>query len=89
MSKAAVDQFTRTVALELAGRGVRVNAVNPGVIVTEIHKRGGMSEEDYQQVSCGMWRVHYVSYCCAEIMSSYWRQKHAEYGGCAEHTVAT
>jgi NAD(P)-dependent dehydrogenase (short-subunit alcohol dehydrogenase family) len=60
MSKAAVDQFTRTVALELAGRGVRVNAVNPGVIVTEIHKRGGMSEQDYQQVSRGMWHVHYM-----------------------------
>lgn len=49
MSKAAVDQFTRAVALELADKGVRVNAVNPGVIVTEIHKRGGMSEQDYQQ----------------------------------------
>jgi NAD(P)-dependent dehydrogenase (short-subunit alcohol dehydrogenase family) len=53
MSKAAVDQFTRTVALELADKGVRVNAVNPGVIVTDIHKRGGMSEQDYEQVSCG------------------------------------
>lgn len=51
MSKASVDQLTRTVALELADRNVRANAVNPGVIVTEIHKRGGMSEEDYQQVS--------------------------------------
>ncbi|KDR07531.1 uncharacterized protein LOC110840115 isoform X2 [Zootermopsis nevadensis] len=49
MSKASVDQLTRTVALELADRNVRANAVNPGVIVTEIHKRGGMSEEDYQQ----------------------------------------
>lgn len=49
MSKATVDQFTRAVALELADKGVRVNAVNPGVIVTEIHKRGGMSEQDYQQ----------------------------------------
>jgi NAD(P)-dependent dehydrogenase (short-subunit alcohol dehydrogenase family) len=26
---------------------VRVNAVNPGVVVTEIHKRGGMNEENY------------------------------------------
>ncbi|CAL4166714.1 unnamed protein product, partial [Meganyctiphanes norvegica] len=47
MSKAALDQLTRTVALEVAERGVRVNAVNPGVIVTECHKRGGMSEEAY------------------------------------------
>jgi NAD(P)-dependent dehydrogenase (short-subunit alcohol dehydrogenase family) len=37
VSKAAVDQFTRCVALELAPHGVRVNAVNPGVVVTELH----------------------------------------------------
>jgi NAD(P)-dependent dehydrogenase (short-subunit alcohol dehydrogenase family) len=47
VSKAAVDQLTRCAALELAPRGVRVNAVNPGVVVTEIHKRGGMSDADY------------------------------------------
>ena len=48
MSKAAVDQLTRTIALEEAKNGIRVNAVNPGVIVTEIHKRGGMSDERYE-----------------------------------------
>jgi NAD(P)-dependent dehydrogenase (short-subunit alcohol dehydrogenase family) len=37
VSKAAVDQFTRCVALELAPQGVRVNAVCPGVVVTELH----------------------------------------------------
>ena len=47
VSKAAVDQLTRCAALELAPKGVRVNAVNPGVVVTEIHKRGGMNEESY------------------------------------------
>lgn len=46
-SKAAVDQITRCLALELADRGVRVNAVNPGVVITEIHRRGGMSDEAY------------------------------------------
>lgn len=47
MSKAAVDQFTKCVALELAPKGVRVNSVNPGVVVTNILKRQGMNEEDY------------------------------------------
>ncbi len=48
VSKAGLDQLTRCAALELASKGVRVNAVNPGVVVTEIHKRGGMSEEQYE-----------------------------------------
>ncbi|CAO1385988.1 unnamed protein product [Diamesa tonsa] len=47
LSKASVDQFTRCVALELAPKNVRVNSVNPGVTVTNLHKRGGMSEENY------------------------------------------
>jgi NAD(P)-dependent dehydrogenase (short-subunit alcohol dehydrogenase family) len=48
VSKAAVDQLTRCAALELAPSGVRVNAVNPGVVVTELHKRGGMTDEAYE-----------------------------------------
>ncbi|XP_076445096.1 3-oxoacyl-[acyl-carrier-protein] reductase FabG-like isoform X1 [Babylonia areolata] len=47
MSKSAVDQFTRCVALELAPKQVRVNCVNPGVVVTELHRRGGMDDETY------------------------------------------
>ena len=49
VSKAGLDQLTRCAALELAPKGVRVNAVNPGVVVTQIHKRGGMSEVDYEK----------------------------------------
>lgn len=48
VSKASVDQFTKCVALELSSKGVRCNAVNPGVIVTNLHKRGGMNEEQYR-----------------------------------------
>jgi NAD(P)-dependent dehydrogenase (short-subunit alcohol dehydrogenase family) len=47
VSKAAVDQLTRCVALELAADGVRVNAVNPGVVVTELHRRSGMDSDTY------------------------------------------
>lgn len=36
-SKAAVDMMTRCIALELAPHNVRVNSVNPGVVVTELH----------------------------------------------------
>ncbi len=49
VSKAAVDQLTRCAALDLAPKGIRVNAVNPGVTVTKLHKRGGMNEADYKK----------------------------------------
>ncbi|VDP21875.1 unnamed protein product [Soboliphyme baturini] len=38
ISKAAVDQFTKCLALEMAPHGVRVNAVNPGVVKTDLQK---------------------------------------------------
>jgi NAD(P)-dependent dehydrogenase (short-subunit alcohol dehydrogenase family) len=47
VSKAAVDQLTRCAALELAAKGIRVNAVNPGVVVTNLHRRSGMAEPQY------------------------------------------
>merc|ERR1711892_1109880 len=49
ISKAAVDQFTRCVALELAPKKIRVNSVNPGVIATELQKRGGLDGEKYDK----------------------------------------
>lgn len=47
VSKAAVDQLTRCAALELAPKGVRVNAVNPGVTRTNLHRNSGMAEDAY------------------------------------------
>ena len=46
-SKSAVDQLTRCAALDFAPKGVRVNAVNPGVVVTNLHRRSGMAEDQY------------------------------------------
>lgn len=41
VSKAAVDMLTRCAALDFAPHGVRVNAVLPGVVVTELHTVSG------------------------------------------------
>jgi len=49
VSKAGLDQLTRVAALELAPKGIRVNAVNPGVTKTNLHKRGGMDLPAYKQ----------------------------------------
>ncbi|MGI6643509.1 MAG: glucose 1-dehydrogenase [Bacillota bacterium] len=46
-SKAALEQLTRCAALEMAAKGVRINSVNPGVIVTELHTRSGMDSDAY------------------------------------------
>ena len=43
-SKAAIDNFTMGLAKEVAAEGIRVNAVRPGIIDTEIHASGGDPE---------------------------------------------
>jgi NAD(P)-dependent dehydrogenase (short-subunit alcohol dehydrogenase family) len=47
VSKAAMDHLTRCAALEMAPFGVRVNCVNPGVTITNLHRRSGMDETQY------------------------------------------
>ena len=40
-SKGGIDQLTRVMALALADHGIRVNAVAPGTIATELAQQGG------------------------------------------------
>lgn len=43
-AKAAIETFTLGLGRELAAEGVRVNAVRPGIIDTEIHASGGLPD---------------------------------------------
>jgi len=47
-SKGAIDTFTIGLAKEVALEGIRVNAVRPGIIETEIHASGGLPDRARQ-----------------------------------------
>lgn len=48
VAKAAVAQATRAMALELAGKGIRVNAIAPGYVITEMNRDYLTSEKGAQ-----------------------------------------
>ena len=50
-SKAALRNFTRTLASELIGRKIRVNAVSPGVIDTPLFGKLGLPEANAQELA--------------------------------------
>lgn len=50
LSKAAINQFTKCMSLELAEKGIRVNAIVPGEIDTPIYKTIGLSDEDMKKM---------------------------------------
>lgn len=54
MSKAALDMLTKCTALQVGPKGVRVNAVNPGPVKTELFRRGGMSNADCEKMFKGI-----------------------------------
>lgn len=47
-SKSAVDMMTKCAAVDLAPHKIRVNSVNPGVVVTSLQKTGGLDDEAYE-----------------------------------------
>jgi 3-oxoacyl-[acyl-carrier protein] reductase len=49
-TKGAVDAITRTLAKELGPRKIRVNSINPGMVVTEGVLAGGFLESDFQKM---------------------------------------
>lgn len=50
-SKGAIDTFTVGLAREVAQEGIRVNAVRPGIIDTDIHASGGQPERAHQSAA--------------------------------------
>jgi 3-oxoacyl-[acyl-carrier protein] reductase len=48
-TKAAVDAITKSLSKELGPRGIRVNAINPGMVVTEGVKSAGFEGGDFQK----------------------------------------
>ena len=52
-TKAAIRSLARSLTAELSGKGIRVNALAPGFIDTDIMRKVGMSEEMIQQQKAG------------------------------------
>jgi 3-oxoacyl-[acyl-carrier protein] reductase len=46
-TKGAVESFTRAMAIELGTKGIRVNAIAPGLVRSEIYFADGMTEDQY------------------------------------------
>lgn len=50
MSKAAINAFTKSVALDLAPLGIRANAINPAAIRTPIFETVGLSPQQIENI---------------------------------------
>eukprot|EP00924_Labyrinthula_sp_SR-Ha-C_P001451 maker-scaffold_55-snap-gene-0.46-mRNA-1 protein AED:0.07 eAED:0.07 QI:273/0.5/0.33/1/1/1/3/0/280 len=68
-SKSAVDQLTRCGSVDLAKFGIRVNAVNPGVVSTPIHNRGGVVGEAYDNFLTHSLDTHPLAKSVGRVIS--------------------
>ena len=72
-TKGAIDSMTRGLALEVASEGIRVNAVRPALIQTNIHAKGGMpSRVDHKKHLIPLQRggtAEEVAEACAFLLS--------------------
>lgn len=60
MSKSALDQYTRSAAIDLIQHGVRVNSVSPGDIRTGIYETMGMNKESVENVGVLSWKTFII-----------------------------
>jgi NAD(P)-dependent dehydrogenase (short-subunit alcohol dehydrogenase family) len=49
-----MNSYTRTAAIELAARNIRVNAINPGPVTTPIFEKTGLPEEALHDLAANM-----------------------------------
>jgi len=53
-TKAALRSFARTWSVDLKGRGIRINVVSPGTVITPGYTRSGMSDAQIDQIKEGV-----------------------------------
>jgi NAD(P)-dependent dehydrogenase (short-subunit alcohol dehydrogenase family) len=53
-SKGALVPFRKTLALELAGRNIRINSISPGPVETPIYVKTGMPEDELKELAAGV-----------------------------------
>lgn len=67
-AKGAVSTYTRSIAKEIVGRGVRVNAVAPGVIDTHFHERTPKDTFDAMVTQIPMQRAGHPDECVGTVL---------------------
>lgn len=58
MCKAAINCFTKNLSMELAGKGVRVNAITPGIIDTDFHAVAGITGDQFTDFFESVSQIH-------------------------------